>query len=131
MSETNTSGERQIKINEVKPGMTIRWETGGITHECKVEAATPSLASGAVDLDAVGDGYMRIERATLVTVLAEPQPEEPTKPGSKVSVDGENFLQCVGYWLNIENNTVHHWDKLCERGTVTIIDDDPSWDKTQ
>lgn len=133
MSETNTSGERQIKINEVKPGMTIRWETGGITHECEVEAATPSLASGAVDLDAVGGGYMRIERATLVTVLSEPapaQPEEPTALGARVVVGEHRFILVDNDstpWLNMNTWMWYSWGELCNMGTVTVIDADPCW----
>ena len=126
---------RQIKAGKVKPGMTIRWETGGITHECEVEAVTPSLASGAVDLDAVGDGYMRIERATLVTVLSEPappQPEEPTAFGARV-VAGEckalrghgragGFLPWVVEFPS-GNTASYNWKEVCELGPVQVVPD--------
>ena len=124
---------RQIKAGKVKPGMTIRWETGGITHECEVEAVTPSLASGAVDLDAVGDGFMRIERATLVTVLSEPappQPEEPTAFGARVVAGGYEFLLSNGGrrpWKARLDGNRYSWAEVCGLGPVTIIDADPSW----
>ena len=124
---------RQIKASEAKPGMTIRWETGGITHECEVEAVTPSLASGAVDLDAVGDGLMRIERATLVTVLSEPappQPEEPTAFGARVVAGGYEFLLSNGGrrpWKARLDGNRYSWAEVCGLGPVTIIDADPSW----
>lgn len=124
---------RQIKASEIKPGMTIRWETGGITHECVVEAVTPSLASGAVDVDAVGDGYMRIERATLITVLSEPappQPEEPTAFGARVVAGGYEFLLSNGGrrpWKARLDGNRYSWAEVCGLGPVTIIDADPSW----
>lgn len=123
---------RVITSNEIKPDMTIRWETGGITHECEVEAVTPSLASGAVDVDAVGDGYMRIERSTLITVLSEPksvQPEEPTEFGAKVIVDGRQFLRAPLHssdptpWLSQLDGIWRDWDYLINMGPVTVIPD--------
>ena len=123
---------RQIKASEIKPGMTIRWETGGITHECVVEAVTPSLASGAVDVDAVGDGYMRIERATLITVLSEPksvQPEEPTEFGAKVRVRDGRFVRLDDYaagvvpWSEKGTGAWWSWDDLCEMGPVQVVPD--------
>lgn len=123
---------RQIKASEIKPGMTIRWETGGITHECVVEAVTPSLASGAVDVDAVGDGYMRIERATLITVLSEPksvQPEEPTEFGAKVRVRDGRFVRLDDYaagvvpWSEKGTGAWWSWDDLCEMGLVQVVPD--------
>ena len=123
---------RVITSNEIKPDMTIRWETGGITHECVVEAVTPSLASGAVDVDAVGDGYMRIERATLVTVLSEPapaQPEEPTEFGARVTVSGEKFVRATTSnadpipWLRHYDGQWCNWDSVLAMGQVTVVPD--------
>lgn len=124
MSET-------IKASEITPGMKILWEVDDSVIQTYAKAVKRVERGARMEITTRTDAFWYIRADIPVTVLAEPQPEEPTKPGSKVSVNGENFLQCVGYWLNIENNTVHHWDKLCERGTVTIIDSDPSWDKTQ
>lgn len=130
--------DKYVETKELKPGMEVVSHWGGFVTSFTVAVVKPCsgkeyVVEAQCEVISALDptAYRRIfNKNQRFKVLSEPI-QEPTKPGSKVSVNGENFLQCVGYWLNIENNTVHHWDKLCERGTVTIIDDDPSWDKTQ
>ena len=130
MSETNTSGKRQIKASEIKPGMEVRWVDEGFSHQGTVDRVTADHGGYITRLTS-GVFTTGLRSATPVTVLAEPQPEEPTKPGSKVVVNGERFLQCGNYWINVENDDTYYWEGLCAKGEVTIIDSDPSWDKTQ
>ena len=75
---------------------------------------------------------MRIERATLVTVLSEPapaQPEEPTEFGARVVVKGRRFLRSPVLkadfqpWLEENEGVWSDWDELCSLGPVTVIPD--------
>ena len=121
MSATNTSGKRQIKASEVKPGMTIQWTQGDMVIQVPVGR-----------IGKFGDNHSLrtpqgkaaiLPYGTPVTVLAEPQPEEPTAFGEKVVVAGERAL-CIaqGLWLTdgLERCT---WDELCEMGPVQVIPD--------
>ena len=78
---------------------------------------------------------MRIERATLVTVLSEPappQPEEPTAFGARV-VAGEckalrghgragGFLPWVVEFPS-GNTASYNWKEVCELGPVQVVPD--------
>ena len=114
---------RQIKASEVKPGMIIRWDQGGITYECTVSSVGP--ASFGVNVMAQRSAATIYEE-TPVTVLLDPQPEQPTEFGAKVIADGRRFLRTddhVHPWLESEVWTWHTWDELCELGPVTVIPD--------
>lgn len=117
---------RQIKASEVKPGMTIRWDDG-----CGVQVITPSKV-GPLDMHTppatILEGDCGVWRATdsdrLVTVLAEPQPEEPTEFGAKVIVGGRRFLRADGHvrpWLESEAWTWYTWAHLCSLGPVQVV----------
>lgn len=117
---------RQIKASEVKPGMVVRWESRGFTHEGTVERVTSGLSGYRTRFINSPFGMDVLSEAT-VTVLSEPQPEEPQEFGAKVVVAGERALRIAqGSWLTdgLERCT---WDDLCEMGPVTIIDANPSW----
>lgn len=120
---------RTIKASEVKPGMTIRWDSGGITYQCKVGGLFPSITSGLVSVEAAGGGYIPLSRTQPVTVLSEPappQPEEPTEFGARVVVDGRRFLRADGDslpWVELDVRDWHNWDGLCQLGTVMVIPD--------
>lgn len=120
---------RTIKASEVKPGMTIRWDSGGITYQCKVGGLFPSITSGLVSVEAAGGGYIPLSRTQPVTVLSEPatpQPEEPTEFGAKVIVNGRRFLRADDYvrpWLESEVWTWYTWAHLCSLGPVTVVPD--------
>lgn len=121
---------RQIKASEVQPGMTIRAEYLGVTHEFTVNSVGSASSTGGVEACTELGGSVYLAGRKPVTVLAEPapaQPEEPTAFGAKVVVAGERALRIAqGSWLTdgLERCT---WDDLCEMGPVTIIDANPSW----
>lgn len=119
---------RTIKASEVKPGMTIRWEVKGITNECKVSKAT-FLSTDALYLRSPEGGEEYIPSDSPVTVLAEPQPEEPTEFGAKVIVDGRRFLRSPEWkadsqpWLESDKGTWRNWDGLLRLGHVKVVPD--------
>ncbi|RKQ36229.1 hypothetical protein [Kocuria tytonis] len=120
---------KQIKASEVKPGMTIRWEVKGLTHECTVSKTT-FLSTDALYLRSSegGDGY--IPSDSLVTVLAEPPVEEPTAFGARVVADGHEFLLSHGgrrSWKARLDGKRYAWTDLCDMGSVVVIDATPSW----
>ena len=123
---------RTIKASEVKPGMTIRWDSGGITYQCKVGGLFPSITSGLVSVEAAGGGYIPLSRTQPVTVLSEPapaQPEEPTEFGVRVRVRNGRFVRLnggdpsLGPWYEEGTGYRWTWDDLCEMGPVTVIPD--------
>lgn len=120
---------RTIKAGEVKPGMEIRWDSGGITYQCKVGGLFPSITSGLVSVEASGGGYIPLSSAQPVTVLTEPQPEEPTEFGARVVVNGRRFLRAPEWrldgqpWLEKGEGIWRDWDELCSLGPVTVIPD--------
>ena len=130
--------DKYVETGELEPGMEVVSHWGGFVTSFTVAVVKPCSAKEYVveaqcevisALDPTS--YRRIfNKNQRFKVLSEPI-QEPTKPGSKVSVDGENFLQCGNYWINVENDDAYYWEGLCAKGEVTIIDSDPSWDKTQ
>ena len=123
---------RTIKASEVKPGMTIRWDSGGITYQCKVGGLFPSITSGLVSVEAAGGGYIPLSRTQPVTVLSEPapaQPEEPTEFGARVRVRDGRFVRLGDadlrrhLWHEEGTGYLWSWDDLCEMGPVTVIPD--------
>ena len=123
---------RTIKASGVKPGMEVRWDSGGITYQCKVGGLFPSITSGLVSVEAAGGGYIPLSRTQPVTVLSEPappQPEEPTEFGARVVVDGQRFLRAPEEegdpwpWLEEKVGVWHDWDGLLRLGPVTVVPD--------
>ena len=125
---------KQIKASEVKPGMTIRWDSGGITYQCKVGGLFPSITSGLVSVEAAGGGYIPLSRTQPVTVLSEPappQPEEPTEFGIMVTVYGCPAVRVntrsseTGIWALEpvgQEPLLKTWAELLELGDVEIPD---------
>ena len=114
---------RQIAASEVKPGMKIRWKQGGITYECTVSSVWP--ASFGVNVMAQRSAA-HIYDETPVTVLVEPQPEEPQEFGARVVVDGRHFLRADGGetpWVESDVWGWFEWYELCRIGQVTVIPD--------
>lgn len=130
--------DRYVETGELKPGMGVISYWGGFVTSFTVASVKPCSDKeytveaqcevvSELDPTACRRTFNKNQR---FKVLSEP-PQEPTKPGSKVSVGGENFLLCGAYWMEVENYGAYHWESLCARGEVTIIDSDPSWDKVQ
>lgn len=123
---------RQIKASEVKPGMTIRWEARGFTHEGPVERVVGDCGGRATRV-VNGTHGMSIWNDAEVTVLSEiaqPQPEEPTAFGARVTAGGRRFVRGHGVvwpWIESLDGELYDWRNVCDEGEVTIIDADPSW----
>ena len=122
---------RQIKASEVKPGMTIRWEARGFTHEGPVERVVGDCGGRATRV-VNGTHGMSIWNDAEVTVLSEiaqPQPEEPTEFGAKVRVRDGRFVRLDDYaagvvpWSEKGTGAWWSWDDLCEMGPVTVVPD--------
>lgn len=118
---------RQIKASEIKPGMTIRWET-----QVEIKSTTECNGVGGVLIS--GDNRITEYLASdaKVTVLSEPapvQPEEPTEFGAKVRVRKGRFVRLVegdaGFrvWFEEGTESWWTWDDLCEMGPVTVVPD--------
>lgn len=118
---------RQIKASEVKPGMTIRWEEDG----AKIQIPVYDVDAGAemVGLVPPTKTPWRVKASTLVTVLDEPQPEEPTEFGARVRVRDGRFVRLDAYaagvvpWSEEGTGAWWSWKDLCEMGPVTVIPD--------
>ena len=109
---------RTITPAEVKPGMRIRWESEGITRECTVAAACTN-SMGGLEVTAPSGGRTYVWSDSVLTVLMEAQPEEPTAFGARVVADGMLFVRA--------DDDANPWRDVCALGPVTIIDADPSW----
>lgn len=130
--------DKYVETGELKPGMEVVSPWGGFVTSFTVAVVKPCSAKeyvveaqceviSALDPTAHRRIFNKNQR---FKVLSEPI-QEPTKPGSKVVVNGERFLQCGNYWINVETYDGYYWEGLCAKGEVTIIDSDPSWNKTQ
>ena len=122
---------RTITPAEIKPGMTIRWTHNKVTYECPVMDRDGTDEDGGV-LCHVSDMHSEYVDAEAgeVTVLAEPQPEEPTAFGARVVAGGYEFLLSHGgrrSWKARLDGKRYAWTDLCEMGSVAVIDATPSW----
>lgn len=77
---------RTIKASEVKPGMTIRFDLSG--WDVKGTVGTTKVLPRSVWIYTEKCRVMSLELDSPVTVLAEPQPEEPKAFGARVVADG-------------------------------------------
>lgn len=126
---------RQIKASEVKPGMTIRWEGRGFIHEGLVERTTAGVYPRATRVLS-GQFGMDIPEDAEVTVLAEPQPEEPVTLCARIVVAGRKIYRWTedpkepwpwrGEALNVDP-VLWSWGQLSGLGPVTVVDAAPSW----
>lgn len=122
---------RTITPAEIKPGMTIRWTHNKVTYECPVMDRDGTDEDGGV-LCHVSDMHSEYVDAEAgeVTVLAEPQPEEPTAFGARVVADGMLFVRAdddANPWRHLRAAMWVNWRDVCALGEVTVIDADPSW----
>lgn len=115
---------RTITPAEIKPGMTIRWET-----QVEVKSTTECNGVGGVLIS--GDNRITEYLASdaKVTVLSDPQPEEPTEFGARVRVRDGRFVRLndktagVVPWAEEGTGAWWTWGDLCELGPVTVIPD--------
>lgn len=121
---------RTIKVSEVRPGMEVQWTSLGITRRCTGEVVDAGSPRDGVNLRTSEGGAVHIPGDAEVTVLTEPQPEEPTAFGARVTAGGRRFVRGNGVvwpWIESLDGELYDWRNVCDEGEVTIIDADPSW----
>lgn len=123
---------REIKASEVREGMEIEWSDRGWYHRGEVAAVTRNHPGGVWVQSS--DGFeMSVEPDQVFTVLAEPQPDEPTAFGACVKVAGERYVRNTpnnggeweNAWFRLDDRWTNTWEQVCERGPVTVINADP------
>lgn len=126
---------RHIKAAEVREGMEIEWKYGGYYTRCVVGLVQrENLSYPAYSIRAVGSsaGWKIFSEGEEVTVLKEPQPEEPTAFGACVEVAGVKYVRAGSdAWSWTADETPHEDASLCDwwcltnQGHVTVINPDP------
>ena len=119
---------RKITASEVKPGMEVQFDLSG--WDVKGTVATVKVRPSAVWIYTEKWCEMPLNLDSPVTVLTEPQPEEPTAFGARVVAGGYEFLLSNGGrrpWKARLDGNRYSWAEVCGLGPVTIIDADPSW----
>lgn len=124
---------RTIKASEVKPGMTIWFDLSG--WDVKGTVGTAKVLPRSVWIYTEKCRVMSLELDTPVTVLAEPQPEEPKAFGACVRVDGVGYIRDgvddgrqYGPWFTpefIDCSRNHRWEDLTARGQVEVVNPNP------
>ena len=116
---------RTIKVSEVRPGMEVQWTSLGITRRCTGEVVDAGSPRDGVNLRTSEGGAVHIPGDAEVTVLTEPQPEEPTEFGARVVAGGCQFVlvdTALHQWSDI-TGLWNPWREVCARGPVTVIPD--------
>lgn len=118
---------REIKASEVREGMEIEWTSRGWFHRGEVSTVKRNDHAGVWVQSS--DGFeMSVEPDQAFTVLAEPQPEEPTAFGACVEVAGVKYVRCDDdhlEWKGADCNGWWGWSDLCDKGHVTVVNTDP------
>ena len=120
---------RTIKVSEVRPGMEVQWTSLGITRRCTGEVVDAGSPRDGVNLRTSEGGAVHIPGDAEVTVLTEPQPEEPTAFGARVVVNGRRFLRspegkCDDQpWLEENEGAWWEWYDLINMGPVQVVPD--------
>lgn len=123
---------RTIKVSEVRPGMEVQWTSLGITRRCTGEVVDAGSPRDGVNLRTSEGGAVHIPGDAEVTVLAEPQPEEPVTLCARIVVAGRRIYRWTedpkepwpwrGEALNVDP-VLWSWGQLCGLGHVTVIPD--------
>lgn len=115
---------RTIKASEVKPGMEVQ-----IITRMKIQTNVKWNISHRDMRDDAGC-VARVDADTPVTVLSEPQPEEPTEFGARVVAGERKFVRGQNDawpWVESLDGEIYNWGDVCNEGQVTVIDANPSW----
>ena len=125
---------RQITAAEVNPGMEVQFDLEG--WDVKGTVATVKVRPSAVWIYTEKWCEMPLNLDSPVTVLAEPQPEEPVTLCARIVVAGRKIYRWTedpkepwpwrGEALNVDP-VLWSWGQLCGLGPVTVIDAAPSW----
>lgn len=125
---------RQIKAQDLKPGMKIEWTEYGWTHSGIVsEVQDPNRSSLFISFRAADELWMCVEKDLKVTVLKEPQPPEPTAFGAAVLAGGVWFVRLDVRGLSdpdfqpwqSESLIQFTWAEVCDHGPVIVVNADP------
>lgn len=119
---------RTIKVSEVRPGMEVQFDLEG--WDVKGTVGTVNVRPSAVWIYTEKWCEMSLDLDSPVTVLSEPQPEEPKAFGARVVAGGYEFLLSNGGrrpWKARLDGNRYSWAEVCGLGPVTVIDADPSW----
>lgn len=122
---------RQIKAQDVKPGMEIEWKHGGYYTRCVVGLVEKeNLSYPAYSIRAVGSsaGWKIFSEGDEVTVLKEAQPPEPTAFGACVEAGGVKYVRCDDddlKWKSSDGTGWWGWSDFCDKGHVTVVNADP------
>lgn len=120
---------RKIKAQDLKPGMKIEWTEYGWTHSGTVsEVQDPNRSSLFISFRAADELWMCVDKDLKVTVLKDPQPEEPTAFGACVEVAGVKYVRCDDdelEWKSSAGDGWWGWIDLCDKGHVTVVNPDP------
>jgi len=118
---------RQIKASEVKPGMEVQFDLSGWV--IKGAVGTVSVLPHSVWIYTEKCCAMSLELDSPVTVLSEPQPEEPTWAVAKVVAGACRFVRGSDKsWLRVHpdgavGSLPFSWSEVCSFGQVTVIPD--------
>ena len=119
---------RTITPAEVKPGMEVQFDLSGWDVKGTVSRVEP--VTFGLEFYSTHGEEMTLDEYTPVTVLSEPQPEEPTAFGARVVADGMLFVRAdddANPWRHPRAAMWANWRDVCALGEVTVIDADPSW----
>lgn len=123
------SMSRQIKARDVKPGMRIGYDNGSAHGIIEVTRCGQGL--GEVTMSREDDAHVTLLSSAVVTVLREPQPEEPTAFGACVEAGGVSFIRVDdddAPWATPTPGggfTWASWGTITSRGPVTVVTRDP------
>ena len=125
---------RTIKASEVQSGMTVQFDLQG--WEVKGTAGAVAVGPHAVWIYTEKWCEMSLDLDSPVTVLAEPQPEEPVTLCARIVVAGRKIYRWTedpkepwpwrGEALNVDP-VLWSWGQLSGLGPVTVVDAAPSW----
>ena len=118
---------RKIRASEVREGMEIRWEEDGAVITLPVfEVMTADC--GRVSFVPESRTPWHVKRDQVVTVLREPQPDEPTAFGACVEVAGVKYVRVYEYgpaWVSNADQDWNYWAGIIDAGPVTVINANP------
>lgn len=127
MTAMNTSGKRQIKANEVKPGMEIEIVT---TRKMTVDRVS-AWDDSDWELSDDSGHVARVNADAKITVLSEPHPEEPRWIAARAKLRDYRFFRvdesdrpwrkadCMGR----ASSHRYSWSEICSLGPVQVIPD--------